>query len=102
MLNAAMLYTLYKALANAQTQRDLTQNDWKFTLDSIATEYSDKGLQRCRLADRIGAPRLGNNHGTSTAKYDRRSVAVTQNGEKVASYERKPATEEACSYIGTG
>ena len=96
MLLCCMLCT---ALCKCTTQRDLTQNDWKFTLDSIATEYSDKDYNDAAWQT-VSVPHDWAITGPFDRKYDLQNVAVTQNGEKVASM--KTGRSGGLPYIGTG
>ncbi len=96
MLLCCMLCT---ALANAQRSETLLKNDWKFTLDSIATEYSDKDYNDAAWQT-VSVPHDWAITGPFDRKYDLQNVAVTQNGEKVASI--KTGRSGGLPYIGTG
>lgn len=96
MLLCCMLCT---ALAHAQRSETLLKNDWKFTLDSIATEYSDKDYNDAAWQT-VSVPHDWAITGPFDRKYDLQNVAVTQNGEKVASI--KTGRSGGLPYIGTG
>lgn len=96
MLLCCMLCT---ALAHAQRSETLLKNDWKFTLDSIATEYSDKDYNDAAWQT-VSVPHDWAIAGPFDRKYDLQNVAVTQNGEKVASI--KTGRSGGLPYIGTG
>ena len=96
MLLCCMLCT---ALANAQRSETLLKNDWKFTLDSVATEYSDKDYNDAAWQT-VSVPHDWAITGPFDRKYDLQNVAVTQNGEKVASI--KTGRSGGLPYIGTG
>lgn len=90
---------LCTALAHAQRSETLLKNDWKFTLDSIATEYSDKDYNDAAWQT-VSVPHDWAITGPFDRKYDLQNVAVTQNGEKVASI--KTGRSGGLPYIGTG
>ncbi len=88
----------WATLADAQRNETLLKSGWKFTLDSVA-DCSPKDFDDSTW-ENVTVPHDWAIKGPFDRKYDLQSVAVTQNGEKIATL--KTGRSGGLPYIGTG
>lgn len=85
--------------ASAQRTQTLLKDNWKFALDKDAPEFSAKDFDDSAW-ESVTVPHDWAIKGPFDRKHDLQTVAVTQNGEKVAT--TKTGRSGGLPYIGTG
>lgn len=87
------------AAVSAQRTQTLLKDNWKFALDKDAPEFSSKDFDDSGW-ESVTVPHDWAIKGPFDRKHDLQTVAVTQNGEKVAT--TKTGRSGGLPYIGTG